>query len=51
VLWLVVPFRPPAIRTIPLVVPFDEVLSCVALCSVRAPVMLAVAAQVPVVRL
>src|SRR5436305_5104912 len=41
---------PPATRTLPLVVAFDDVPSWVALCSRRAPVMLAVAAQVPVAR-
>ncbi|HTB58478.1 MAG TPA: hypothetical protein VLC06_11415 [Polyangia bacterium] len=46
--WLVDPLRPPATNTIPLVVEFDPVLSWVAVCRVRAPVMLAVAAHVPV---
>src|SRR5207237_3975547 len=49
-LTLVVPLLPPATSTFPLVVALLDVLSCTAPCSWRAPVMLAVAAQVPVVR-
>jgi hypothetical protein len=45
---LVLPFRPPATNTLPLVAPFDEVASCVAVWSCRAPVIGPVAAQVRV---
>ena len=44
------PFLPPAMRTLPLVVGLEDVLSWIAVCSWRAPVMLPVAAHVPVVR-
>jgi len=43
---LAVPVIPPAIRTFPLVVEFDDVPSCVALADQRPPVMEPVAAQV-----
>jgi hypothetical protein len=45
---LVVPLIPPATRTLPLVVPFDDVPSCVMLCRRRALAIGPVGDQVPV---